>query len=92
LIDDRRLIPILAIGGLLILAGMGLWVWRLSAELDTLESRVWRACDEYAAPLDLAHMAGLCADVGYQQTFTPNGEWPGGDVAPEDLDRPRVTS
>lgn len=81
---DRRLVPIVIVGALLIVAGLGLWVWTLADTLADRDAAVRSACDQYAAPLDLSGMAQLCADVGYQQTFTftPNG------IAPEDLERP----
>lgn len=84
LIHDRRLVPIVIIGALIVLAGMGLWVWSLSRQLDAKDAGIRAACDQYAAPLDLSGMAALCSDAGYQQTtrFAPSM------IAPEDLERP----
>lgn len=76
------MVPIIAIGALLIIAGLGLWVWRLATELGDRDNAVRAACEQYAAPLDLSGMAALCADAGYQQhtRFVP--------AVPEDLERP----
>lgn len=71
---DRRLVPILLVGFGLILAGMLWWVATLAGDLSDLRGRVRvEACELYGAPLDLSGMAGLCHDVGYQQTtrFAP---------------------
>lgn len=67
--------PVLAVAALLLVAGLGFWVWTLSRELDAKDAGIRAACEQYAAPLDLSGMAALCADAGYQQTV------------PEDLDR-----
>jgi hypothetical protein len=76
---DTRVVPIVIIGALIVLAGMGLWVWTLARELSDRDADVRAACEQYAAPLDLSGMAVLCFDAGYQQTTR---------FAPEDLERP----
>lgn len=46
-------------------AGLTMWLQR-----DDWPSRVRQVCEQYA-PLDLAGLAPLCVDAGYQQATTP---------------------
>jgi hypothetical protein len=98
-VSDRRVLRIEAPVWLLVL-GCVVWllvvagiVWLLvtvsSSSGAELPVRLRAVCAQYAS-LDLAGLAPICRDVGYQQTIEVQGtRWPivSRAVMPEDLDR-----
>lgn len=85
-IDHPAVIAAAGIVALIIAAGIGYLLAQPDREPE-LRDRVRAVCEQYAG-LDLAGLAPLCADVGYQQTLDPTA-WPYVErtMMPEDLDR-----